>query len=80
MKANLVEVGNLVHPWGVLVLGGPAGKEFRALLLYLRVREGGSAAETQALKECLIGEVTLKMRAGILDQAVEQGQGSELAM
>jgi hypothetical protein len=73
-------VGNLTHPGRVLVLGGPAGKELGALFPHLGIREPRGAAEAQTLEQGFIGKGPLEAGAGILDEAVEKSQGTQLAV
>jgi len=73
-------MGNLSHPWRVLVLGGPSGKELGALLPHLRIREPRGAAEPQTLEQGFIGKRPLETGTGILNEAVEKSQGTQLAV
>lgn len=59
---------------------GPAAKQLPALLPHLRVGQVRRAADSQALQQRLVRKGSLEARAGILDQAVEQDQGAELAV
>ena len=68
------------HPGRVPILGGPAGKQFRAFLPHFRVRQRRRAAETQALEQGFVCEGPLEARTGILDEAVEDVQGTELTV
>lgn len=73
-------MGNLSHPGRVFVLGGPAGKELSALLPHLGIRERRGAAEPQTLEQGFIGKGPLETWAGILDEAVEESQGTQLTV
>lgn len=59
---------------------GPAAEQLPALLPHLRVGQIRRAADAQPLQQRLVGKGSLEARAGILDQAVEQDQGADLAM
>lgn len=59
---------------------GPAAEQFPALLPHLRVGQVRRAADTQPLQQRLVCKGPLEARAGILDQAVEQDQGTDLAV
>lgn len=65
---------------GLVRVLGPAAEEFPALLPHLRVGQVRGAADSQALQQGLVRKSSLEARAGILDQAVEQDQGADLAV
>lgn len=64
------------HAGGFGVGGSPLAEEDRAFLLYLRVGNGVCGCHTEALEKGFVGEGSLETRSGILDEAVENGQGT----
>lgn len=46
LRELLVQLGDALQAWSVLVLGRPAPEQLRALLLHIRVRQIRRAADT----------------------------------
>lgn len=65
---------------GLVAILGPAVEQLPALLPDLWIREVGRAAHAQALQQRLVGKGAREARAGVLDEAVEQDQGADLAV
>lgn len=70
---------NTLQAWRALVLS-PAAEQLGTLLSDVGIREIGGSADPQSFQQRLVGESSLETWAGILDQAVQDGQSSELAM
>lgn len=80
VRAYLVQPRDAFQTRGVPVLGGPAPKQLRALLLDIRIGQVRSATDAQPLEQGLVGKGALEARAGVLDQTVEDDQGAQLAV
>ena len=87
LRHNLLAFGELsvktcdtLHATRVFILGCPAAEEDGTLLLDLRIRQVCRAGETQAFEQGFVCEGTLESGTGILDEAIEEGQGAELAV
>lgn len=79
-RTDLVELGHPLHATRILIHRSPTAEEFIALLPDFGVRGGRGGAEAQPLEKGLVGKRALELRAGILDQGVEDGQGAKLSM
>ena len=76
----LVERCYAFHAGGAGVRGCPLTEKDRALLLDFGVGEGVCGCYTEAFEEGFVGEGALEAGPGIFDEAIEDGQGSELLM
>lgn len=79
--SHLVQLRKPLQPRRGLVLIRPVPEQLGALLLDIGITQVARATDTQALQQHLVGgDGPLEARAGILDEAVEDGQGAQLAV
>lgn len=60
------------------VRGRPLAEKDGAFSLHFRVGNGFCGCHAEAFEEGFVGEGSLETGAGVLDEAVEDGQGAEL--
>lgn len=77
---HLVEAGNLLESADVFIFYGPLPKQHLALIPHQRVGKVSSTTDTQTLEKHFVGKCTLKPRASILDQTIEKGESTKLAV
>lgn len=73
-----VERRDAFHARGLGVGGGPLAEEDGAFLLHFGVGDGVCGCDAETFKEGLVGEGALETGSGVLDEAVEDGEGAEL--